>query len=150
VHPDLRARLSTSNECVDYLHLLLLLQHEPVCTSPNAVHLFIEVKNVQGMRLPTQRTGLTSFATSSLPLLRWCRFLRSSLRIQACMQSIESKPPFSQYAGLQGVKVVYGNPMDPRSFPEEGFDIVYDNNGKSLKECKALIDTYAPKVCLHH
>jgi hypothetical protein len=62
------------------------------------------------------------------------------------MQTIESKAPFSQYASLPGVDVVYGNPADPRTYPEGGFDIVYDNNGKSLKECQALIDTYASKV----
>jgi hypothetical protein len=71
---------------------------------------------------------------------------RSAESVVANMQNIESKPPFSQYANLPGLEVVYGNPTDPGTYPEGGFDIVYDNNGKSLKECQALIDTYASNV----
>ena len=42
--------------------------------------------------------------------------------------------------------MVYGDPADPSTYPQGDFDIVYDNNGKSMQECQALIDTYAPKV----
>lgn len=65
---------------------------------------------------------------------------------RAHAQSIESKAPFSEYKNLEGMDVVYGNPADPSTYPEGDFDVVYDNNGKSMDECQALIDTYAPKV----
>lgn len=62
------------------------------------------------------------------------------------VQSLESKPPFSQYSTLPNVNVIYGDPKDPSTYPQWGFDIIYDNNGKSLEECQPLIDKYAGSV----
>jgi hypothetical protein len=53
---------------------------------------------------------------------------------------LSAKAPFSQYASLKGVKVQWGNPADAAALPDGPFDIVYDNNGKDLDSCKALID----------
>ena len=59
---------------------------------------------------------------------------------------LEAKAPFSQYASLPGVEVVWGSPSDPASFPSGPFDIVYDNNGKDMDACKPLIDHFKGKV----
>jgi hypothetical protein len=69
------------------------------------------------------------------------------------VQSLEAKEPFSQYAVVaknnpppRGLKVEYGSPTDPSTYPLGTFDIVIDNNGKSMEECQPLIDTYAKEV----
>ena len=62
------------------------------------------------------------------------------------MQSLESKPPFNAYSTLPNVNVMYGDPKNPETYPQWGFDVIYDNNGKSLDECQALIDRYADNV----
>lgn len=71
----------------------------------------------------------------------------------ACMQSLEEKEPFSQYAVVaknnpppRGLQVAWGNPADPATYPSGTFDIIIDNNGKSMEECQPLIDTYAKDV----
>jgi hypothetical protein len=62
---------------------------------------------------------------------------------------ISSKAPYNQYKRLadKGVKVVYGNPADPSTYPPGKFDVVYDNNGKDLDTCKPLIDLYKVPSC---
>jgi hypothetical protein len=74
------------------------------------------------------------------------------------LQSLEAKDPFAQYPVVaknnpppRGLKIVYGNPADPSTYPSGTFDIVVDNNGKSMDECQPLIDTYAGEVrtCSH-
>jgi hypothetical protein len=64
-------------------------------------------------------------------------------------KSLENKNPFCEYKNVRGLEVQYGDPTDPSTYPEGEFDIVYDNNGKSMGDCKALIDTYADKVRMH-
>lgn len=59
---------------------------------------------------------------------------------------LQAKAPFSQYASLPGVEVVWASPTDPSSYPAKTFDIVYDNNGKDLDACKPLIDHFKGKV----
>ena len=80
---------------------------------------------------------LTAFCPRSLPPSHLHR-----------LQSIESKGPFAQYPALReaGATIAYGTATDPSTYPQGDFDVVYDNNGKSMEECKALIDTYASKV----
>jgi hypothetical protein len=69
------------------------------------------------------------------------------------VQSLEAKDPFAQYAVVaknnpppRGLKIEYGNPTDTSTFPQGTFDIIVDNNGKSMAECQPLIDTYASQV----
>lgn len=61
---------------------------------------------------------------------------------------VGSKNPFKQYSTLEakGAKVMWADPTDPATFPAESFDVVYDNNGKTIDECKALIDKYGKAV----
>jgi hypothetical protein len=71
--------------------------------------------------------------------------LRRPPAVCLCVQEkLASKPPFSQYGELekQGVQVTWGNPVDPKTFPQGKFDVVYDNNGKDLETCKPLIDHF--------
>lgn len=74
------------------------------------------------------------------------------------MQSLEEKDPFAQYAVVaknnpppRGLQIEYGSPTDPSTYPEGAFDVIVDNNGKSMAECQPLIDTYANDVrsCTH-
>ena len=74
------------------------------------------------------------------------------------LQSLEEKDPFSQYAVVaknnpppRGLQIQYGSPTDPSTYPEGSFDVIVDNNGKSMAECQPLIDTYANEVrpCSH-
>ncbi len=58
---------------------------------------------------------------------------------------LSGKAPFNQYPS-SGATIVWGKPEDPSTYPAGEFDIVYDNNGKDMDACKALIDTYASKV----
>jgi nucleoside-diphosphate-sugar epimerase len=58
---------------------------------------------------------------------------------------LSGKAPFNQYPS-SGATVVWGKPEDPSTYPAGDFDVVYDNNGKDMDACKALIDTYASKV----
>ena len=46
------------------------------------------------------------------------------------------------FSPREGVQIVWGNPLDPATFPSSKFDIVYDNNGKDMEACKPLIDTF--------
>lgn len=69
------------------------------------------------------------------------------------LQSLEEKDPFAQYAVVaknnpppRGLKIEYGSPTDPSTYPEGSFDVIVDNNGKSMEECRPLIDTYADQV----
>ncbi|PSC72036.1 Chloroplast stem-loop binding of 41 kDa chloroplastic [Micractinium conductrix] len=59
---------------------------------------------------------------------------------------LSAKAPFSQYASLGGAQVVWGNPTDASSIPAGPFDVVYDNNGKDMDNCKPLIDHFKGKV----
>eukprot|EP00210_Caulerpa_lentillifera_P008200 g7830.t1 len=62
--------------------------------------------------------------------------------------SLASKDPFSQYDLISsaGGQVVWADPKDPTTYPSGSFDVVYDNNGKTLEECKPMIDTFKDKV----
>jgi hypothetical protein len=61
---------------------------------------------------------------------------------------LKSKAPFSQYDDLarEGAEVVWADPTDPSTYPEGPFDIVYDNNGKTLDVCKPLIDAFKVRL----
>jgi hypothetical protein len=61
---------------------------------------------------------------------------------------VTKKAPFNKYDDLKkkGVSIQWGNPIDPSTYPSGSFDIVYDNNGKDMENCKPLIDTYMGKV----
>lgn len=70
------------------------------------------------------------------------------------MQSLAEKDPFAQYEVVaknnpppRGLKIEYGSATDPSTYPSGTFDIIVDNNGKSMAECQPLIDTYAKDVC---
>lgn len=80
---------------------------------------------------------------------------RHGATVASGVQSITEKEPFSQYEVLaknnpppRGMKVFYGDPQDPSTYPTGTFDVVVDNNGKSMKECQPLIDTFAGSVRL--
>lgn len=59
------------------------------------------------------------------------------------------KAPYSEYGSLEneGAQVTWGDPADPSTYPDDSFDVVYDNNGKKLDVCKPLIDTYKVNQC---
>lgn len=61
---------------------------------------------------------------------------------------LSQKAPFSEYRHLWGANVVYGDPTNPATYPEDYFDVVYDNNGKDLKTCKPLIDHFRVRLLL--
>ena len=44
------------------------------------------------------------------------------------------------------MSIAWGNPADPSTYPAGTFDVVYDNNGKDMENCKPLIDTFKGKV----
>ncbi len=54
------------------------------------------------------------------------------------------KAPYSQYGSLKeaGAQIVWGDPASPESLPSTDFDVVIDNNGKTLESCKPLIDAF--------
>eukprot|EP00877_Chromochloris_zofingiensis_P002016 jgi/Chrzof1/11815/Cz06g11010.t1 len=56
------------------------------------------------------------------------------------------KAPFNQYSNVPGLKVAFGSPTEPSTYPEGSFDVVYDNNGKDLDSCKPLIDATKDSV----
>ena len=57
------------------------------------------------------------------------------------------KAPYSQYPSLKeaGAQIVWGDPASPESLPSIDFDVVIDNNGKTLESCKPLIDAFKVK-----
>lgn len=57
------------------------------------------------------------------------------------------KAPFNQYSNVPGLKVAFGSPTEPSTYPEGSFDVVYDNNGKDLDSCKPLIDATKVTYC---
>ena len=60
---------------------------------------------------------------------------------------LEKKGPFAQYAALgPRATVLYGDPASAAALPGGPFDVVYDNNGKSLEACGPAIDFYRGKV----
>ena len=61
---------------------------------------------------------------------------------------VSKKQPFNQYEELRknGVNIQWGNPVDPATYPAGPFDVVFDNNGKDMDNCKPLIDTFNGKV----
>mmetsp|Transcript_5943 Transcript_5943/g.17009 ORF Transcript_5943/g.17009 Transcript_5943/m.17009 type:complete len:356 (-) Transcript_5943:1182-2249(-) len=58
------------------------------------------------------------------------------------------KVPFSEYASIEGegVNIQWGDPTDAGALPDGPFDVVYDNNGKSLDVCQPAIDKYKGQV----
>ncbi|CAD7703195.1 unnamed protein product [Ostreobium quekettii] len=64
---------------------------------------------------------------------------------------LTGKAPFSEYAALKqaGAEIAWSDPTDPSTYPSGDFDVVYDNNGKTLDACKPLIDTFKGR-CSHH
>lgn len=88
-------------------------------------------------------TKLSSAATKPVYSLSVCKLV----------QSLEEKDPFAQYSIVaknnpppRGLKIEYGSPTDPSTYPSGTFDVIVDNNGKSMDECQPLIDTYAKDV----
>ena len=70
---------------------------------------------------------------------------------------LTKKAPYSQYPKLEekGVQVAWGDPADPSSAPDTSFDVLYDNNGKDMEACQALIDKFkvihgSPRDTLAH
>ena len=61
---------------------------------------------------------------------------------------VTKKAPYNKYDELKkkGAAIQWGNPVDPSTFPSGSFDIVYDNNGKDMEQCKPLIDHFKGKV----
>jgi hypothetical protein len=43
---------------------------------------------------------------------------------------------------LEGAKIAWGSPTNTASYPEDSFDVVYDNNGKDLEACQPAIDHF--------
>lgn len=64
---------------------------------------------------------------------------------------LEKKAPFNKYADLarSGVKITYGSPADPSTYPAGRYDIIVDNNGKDMASCKPLIDHFKNKISQH-
>ena len=58
------------------------------------------------------------------------------------------KAPYNQYGALEaeGVSITWGDPTDPAILPEGPFDVVYDNNGKTLDVCRAAIDAFKARL----
>lgn len=54
------------------------------------------------------------------------------------------KAPYNQYSALEseGVSITWGNPADASALPEGPFDVVYENNGKTLDVCQPAIDAF--------
>lgn len=61
-------------------------------------------------------------------------------------EKLSKKAPFNQYPSVTGATTVWGKPTDPSTYPSGPFDVVYDNNGKDLDNCKPLIDHFKGKV----
>lgn len=61
------------------------------------------------------------------------------------------KAPYSQYSDLEkeGAKIVWGDPANESDFPSGSFDVVYDNNGKSLESCQPLINKFKVRGLEH-
>ncbi|KAL6755032.1 hypothetical protein V8C86DRAFT_2685147 [Haematococcus lacustris] len=62
---------------------------------------------------------------------------------------LRNKEPFVNYGELEryhGVRVMWGSPTNPSTWPAERFDVVYDNNGKDMESCKPLIDANLGKL----
>ena len=64
--------------------------------------------------------------------------------MQVLQGKVSKKAPYSQYSDLEkeGVTIVWGDPTSESDFPSDSFDIVYDNNGKSLDTCQPLINKF--------
>jgi len=62
---------------------------------------------------------------------------------------LSKKVPFSKYETVKGLKLAYGNPADPATYPAGQYDVVYDNNGKDMEACKPLIDSFKGKGLKH-
>lgn len=57
-------------------------------------------------------------------------------------EKLLKKAPFNQYGNVSGLKLAWGSPSDPSTYPQDSFDVVYDNNGKDMDSCKPVIDTF--------
>lgn len=42
---------------------------------------------------------------------------------------------------------MWGDPSQPEALPSTDFDVVIDNNGKTLEVCKPLIDAFKVRFC---
>ena len=44
------------------------------------------------------------------------------------------------------MSITWGDPTDTSALPEGPFDVVYDNNGKTLDVCQPAIDAFKASV----
>ncbi len=63
-------------------------------------------------------------------------------------EKVTKKGPYTQYGALEaeGVNITWGDPADAAALPEGPFDVVYDNNGKTLDVCQPAIDAFKARV----
>jgi len=63
-------------------------------------------------------------------------------------EKVTKKGPYTQYGALEseGVSITWGDPADSSALPEGPFDVVYDNNGKTLEVCQPAIDAYKARL----
>ena len=63
-------------------------------------------------------------------------------------EKVTKKGPYTQYGALEseGVSITWGDPADSSALPEGPFDVVYDNNGKTLEVSQPAIDAYKARV----
>lgn len=86
---------------------------------------------------PSARHHLASSAYTTIALSA-----PTTTRFRNPLQAkLEAKAPFNQYTNVSGLNVAWGKPTDPSTYPSGKFDVIYDNNGKDMESCKALIDT---------
>jgi len=74
--------------------------------------------------------------------------LRSKRTPAAKQEKVTKKGPYTQYSALEseGVSITWGDPADSSALPEGPFDVVYDNNGKTLEVSQPAIDAYKARV----
>ena len=65
-------------------------------------------------------------------------------RAMLVQEKTTKKGPYTQYGALEseGVSITWGDPADPAALPDGPFDVVYDNNGKTLDVCQPAIDAF--------
>ena len=80
---------------------------------------------------------------------RFVDTLRAVKDFAALLQGKQTKKaPYNQYAILKekGVQIVWGDPSQPETLPSTDYDVVVDNNGKTLEVCKPLIDAFKVEI----